>query len=66
MDYPGELFRSWTGGVIPLRISKDEIMSGRNLCFMLHDKQVQPLCGAIKVDKVKYFLVFPPQYYYLI
>ena len=41
--------RSWTGSVIPLRVSKDDITSGRSLGFMLHDRQIQPLCGPIQV-----------------
>ena len=41
--------RSWTGAVIPLRVSKEDITSGRSLGFMLHDRQIQPLCGPIQV-----------------
>ena len=42
-------FRSWTGAMISMRVSKDEITSSRNMGLMLHDRQIQPLCGAIQV-----------------
>ena len=45
--------RSWTGAVISMRVSKEEITSSRNLGLMLHDRQIQPLCGAIQVQKLK-------------
>ena len=45
--------RSWTGAVISMRVSKEEITSSRNLGLMLHDRQIQPLCGAIQVQKHK-------------
>ena len=48
------VFRSWTGGVIPMRIGKEDITSGRSLGFTLHDRQVQPLCGVIQVGEATY------------
>ena len=48
------VFRSWTGGVIPMRIGKEDITSGRSLGFALHDRQVQPLCGVIQVGEATY------------
>ena len=36
-----------------MRVSKEEITSSRNLGLMLHDRQIQPLCGAIQVEKQK-------------
>ena len=44
--------RSWTGAVISMRVSKEEITSSRNLGLMLHDRQIQPLCGEIQVQKL--------------
>ena len=47
--------RSWTGGVTPTSVSKEEIVSGRGDGFMLHDKQVQPLCGTIQDSEEQLF-----------
>ena len=47
--------RSWTGGVIPIKISKQEITSSRNLGFMLHDRQIQPLCGSLQDNEEQLF-----------
>ena len=45
--------RSWTGAMISMRVSKEEITSSRNQGLMLHDRQIQPLCGAIQVQNRK-------------
>ncbi|CAB4067375.1 FURIN [Lepeophtheirus salmonis] len=38
--------RSFTGPVIPIHISKDEI-GEKGLGFMVHDNQIKPLCGRL-------------------
>ena len=48
--------RSWTGAVIPLRVSKDDIVTCRGVYgFMLHDRQVQALCGQIQDNEEQLF-----------
>ena len=49
--------RSWTGSVISMRVSKEDITSGRNLGFMLHDRQIQPLCGKIQVRNQNAYII---------
>ena len=47
--------RSWTGGLTSTSVSKEEIVAGRGVGFMLHDKQVQPLCGNIQDSEEQLF-----------
>jgi len=53
-DNPGLQERSWSGAVIPLSVSREEIVR-RGLGFMVHDKQVQPLCGPIEESEEQLF-----------
>jgi len=53
-DTTGVQERSWSGAVIPLSVSREEIVR-KGLGFMVHDKQVQPLCGPIEESEEQLF-----------